>query len=244
MLEYTISQIEVDIGNPKVSDAALITIDIDWAPDIIIQDVIEVFERFDVSATWFITHRSPILERLRENKRFELGIHPNFNNLLMGNYQNGRNIEEVVDRLLEIVPNAKSVRSHSMTQNGRLHELFSSKGLTHESNDYIPFRSNIELRPWHISTGLIKVPCFWADDEALVMEDIPPIRKLAHSKGLKVFNFHPMHIFLNSENTARLRNSRHLYHSPDGLKQKRYYGNGIRNTFTDLLTLSKNTKVE
>jgi len=71
-------------------------------------------------ATWFVTHDTPLISRLRTNSKFELGIHPNFDFLIQGEPRNGGNAQEVVARLLEIVPEAKSVRSHSMTQSSRL----------------------------------------------------------------------------------------------------------------------------
>ena len=101
-----------------------ITLDIDWCSDDVLANSIDLLEKYDVSATWFVTHETPLLERLRENSKFELGIHPNFNFLLNGEQNNGRTSEEVIDRLLELVPDAKSVRSHSMTQSSVLLELF------------------------------------------------------------------------------------------------------------------------
>ena len=59
-----------------------LTLDLDWACDGVLEDTIDLVEGEDVSATWFVTHDTPLLERIRSNPRFELGIHPNFNGLL------------------------------------------------------------------------------------------------------------------------------------------------------------------
>ena len=115
-----------------------LTIDVDWAHDEILLDAIELFEQRNISATWFITHQTPILERLQSNRRFELGIHPNFEFLLQGDQRKGRDAEEVVDRLLEVVPKARVVRSHCMAQSTRLLDIFREKGLSHDCNHFVP----------------------------------------------------------------------------------------------------------
>ena len=144
-----ISQIHPD--DPSTwENKNFITFDIDWAHNDVMSDTIDLMERFDIAATWFVTHDTPLLKRLRANPKFELGIHPNFNFLLAGDPRNGATAEEVVDRLLEIVPEAKVVRSHSTTQSSRLLEIFEKKGLTHDCNHFIPEQAVIKLKPLFI----------------------------------------------------------------------------------------------
>ncbi len=58
---------------------AAITLDVDWAPDFMIDAAAQALVDREVKATWFVTHASPAVERLREHPDlFELGIHPNF----------------------------------------------------------------------------------------------------------------------------------------------------------------------
>ncbi len=108
----TISQIRVEA--PETWKGKLfLTFDLDWAHDDVIGDVIDLVESVDISATWFITHRSKALDRLRANPNFAIGIHPNFNPLLLGDTTNGTIATEVLKRIKAIVPEATSVRSHS-----------------------------------------------------------------------------------------------------------------------------------
>ncbi len=201
----TISQIKVD--DESLSKLYL-TIDVDWASDHVIESCIEVLAAKEVPTTWFITHNSPVLERLREISYFELGIHPNFNFLLNGDARNGRCAEEVVDRLLTLVPEAKSVRSHSMTQSSVLIDLFIQKGLTHECNHFIPEQSEIKLVPWHHWAGIVKVPYFWEDDVFCLSRRNSSVSELVKRDGLKVFDFHPIHVFLNTETMQRYNGCR------------------------------------
>ena len=202
MITSKISNISV-IKPKEWQEPLFLTFDIDWACDEVLADTIALAENANVAATWFVTHDTTLLHRLRNNPKFELGIHPNFNSLLEGNLQNGRNAEEVIDRVLKFVPEAKAVRCHSMTQNSRLLQLFVYKGLTHDCNHFTPEQSGILLKPWRLWNGLIKVPHFWEDDAVCIYEVNTPVQELLSMGGLKVFDFHPIHIFLNTENLER-----------------------------------------
>lgn len=223
-----ISDIRVEVPSTWNNNIFL-TFDIDWACDKVLEDTIDLVEKADIAATWFVTHDSPLLERLRTNPKFELGIHPSFNFLLEGNPGNGRNIEEVTNRLLAIVPDAKSVRCHSMTQNTRILQLFCDKGLVYDCNHFVPVQSGIQLKPWKLWNGLVKVPHYWEDDAAFIYNDMFDIRTLCRRRGIKVFTFHPIHVFLNTENTERYESTRSWHHDPEKLiKQRGDHPNGTR----------------
>lgn len=212
-----------------------ITLDIDWAHDEVLWDAIELLEGAGVKATWFITHQTALLEKMRANRKFELGVHPNFNFLLNGDNRLGKNAKEVVERLLHIVPEAVSVRSHSLTQNSNLLAMFKTLGLTHDCNHLIAEQTGIILKPWLLWNGLVRVPFFWEDDLACIEKTNTPINGLLKRKGLKVFNFHPIHIFLNTESMERYERTRDIHQNPIELIKHRYEGEGTRTRFLKLL---------
>ena len=226
---------DLNLDDKDSLDKIYLTLDVDWAHDKILTETIDLLEEYEVKATWFITHQTSIIEKLRSNPLFELGIHPNFNFLLDGDDRNGKNSREVVERLLEIVPEAKSVRSHSLTQNSYLMNLFCEFGLTHESNYLIPYQSRVELRGWKLWNGLFRVPIFWEDDVELMFGLKNNIDMVTNLKGLKVFNFHPIHIFLNSENIDRYQRAKQYVQKPDELINLKNTNLGVRNIFIDLL---------
>lgn len=220
-------------------DTTFLTFDIDWAHDEVLADTIDLVERAGISASWFVTHETPLLERLRGNALFDIGIHPNFNFLLQGDDRNGRNAEEVVNRLLAFVPEAKPIRSHSLTQNSHLLDLFSRVGLTHDCNHFIPAESGIAIRPWPLWNGLTRVPHFWEDDVACHSRDNRPIQELLMRPGLKVLAFHPIHIFLNTETLARYERMRPRFQEPEELIKHRFQGEGTRSRLQQLLKLAR-----
>ncbi len=230
----------IDPSRPDTWEGNIsITFDIEWAHDEILLDTVNILEQAGASATWFVTHDTPILGRLRDHPWFELGIHPNFNYLLNGEKKNGSNAEEVIDVLMELVPEAKSIRSHAMTQNSNLLDLFKKKGLTHDCNHFIPEQTEIFLRPWKLWNGLIRIPYFWEDDVTCMYEKNTSIEGLVQRKGLKVFDFHPIHVFLNTEHLDRYEQTRRLHHNPKELIKHRYEGEGTR---TKLLRLLQQVK--
>lgn len=232
-----LSEIKVDFSETEKS--IFITIDVDWADDVVIDDTIDLLEELDIAATWFITNETKAISRLRDNPKFELGIHPNFNYLLNGDFRNGRTAAEVIDRVLNIVPEAKSVRSHSMTQSSYILKLFGERGITHECNHFIPEQAEIELKPWSLWNGMIKVPYLWEDDLTYLYDRNNSIEMIAARPGLKVFGFHPIHIFLNSENLDRYERTRTIHYRPEELIKYRFYGHGTRNNLKTLIGLNK-----
>ena len=218
---------------------SFITLDIDWAVDEIIIDTLKLMEGSKISATWFVTHETPVLERIQSNDLFELGIHPNFNFLLNEEKKKGKDAEQIIDNMLKIVPEANSIRSHSMTQSSILLDLFVNKKLKYDCNHFIPHQANINIKPWVLWNGLFRIPYFWEDDLSCIFKEKCSIKDLVDRVGLKVFDFHPIHIFLNTENLNRYEKTRPIHQKPKELIKYRYDGYGIRNQFIELIEIFK-----
>ncbi len=95
------------------------TFDVDWASDEVFNETLDLLDSYNASATFFCTHETKVLERLRAGDRYEIGVHPNFNFLLEGNFRYGSNYKEVLKYYKAIVPESVSVRSHSLTQQSK-----------------------------------------------------------------------------------------------------------------------------
>ncbi|MGH7318238.1 MAG: hypothetical protein ACRELA_01200 [Candidatus Rokuibacteriota bacterium] len=180
-------------------DEAVLTIDVDWAPDPAIRFVAEHLIARGVRATWFITHRSPAIDELeRHPELFELGVHPN---LLPGS-THGHDVESVLSHCMELVPGARSMRTHGFMQwTGLLHHVLTRTPIAVDLSVLLPRAPLVSPArfEWR-GRGLLRIPCFWTDDYE--METTRPgwalAPLLASTRGLKVFDFHPIHIYLNS----------------------------------------------
>ena len=183
---------------PDNAKELFLTFDLDWAADFVLEPLLDFLEEKDLPATVFITHETALLPRIRQNKRLELGIHPNYNFLLSGEGK-GDCAEDTVERLMRLAPEARSVRAHSLGFSSRIMDIYKAHGLTHNSDIWIPHESGLTLRPFLHPSGLTMVPFMWMDD-GHCSRPSPPWDPGAFldGPGLKVFDFHPIHVYLNS----------------------------------------------
>lgn len=212
---------ELAVGDEHSWDAALfLTFDLDWAHDEVVADTLGLLEAQGVAATIFVTHDTPLLARMRRNPKIELGIHPNYTPLLGGDPRLGASIDEVLDRIMAIVPEAISVRSHSVTNSSRIVAAAIRRGLRFDSNAYIPYASGVVARPWTLADdGIVEAPFCFADDvQATSGAGWGAAPLLAHD-GLRVLCFHPIHIFLNTDTTARYEAARPHLRDPGRLRE-------------------------
>lgn len=242
--------IEIMLNFLKLSDISLsdkslwnksvfLTFDMDWACDAILADTLGMVERYKVSATWFVTHETTLLERLRNNPKFEMGIHPNFNFLLNGDFKNGSSADEVVERIMKIVPEAHSLRSHSLTWGDGISQVIRKRSIKIVSNVMIPEQNQIVLHPWQDWYGITHTPYFFQDSSCFYFKHNSSINELSVRDGLKVFNFHPIHVFLNTESMDRYERTRPFHKNPEELIKHRYDGFGTRSRLLELLKVGE-----
>jgi hypothetical protein len=217
----------------------LVTLDVDWAPDWACEAVADELERREVRATWFVTHATPVLERLRARPELhELGVHPNF---LPGS-THGDGAGAVLEHVLGIVPEAVSVRSHGLFQWGDLFRLLIERGLRVDSSTFLPGLPGIRpVTQWRGRKSLLRVPFYFSEDHE-VERPSPRLELAPHLavRGLKVFTFHPIHVCLNSAGAGPYeelkRRADDLRAAPRELVD-RYVepGAGSRTLFTELV---------
>jgi hypothetical protein len=189
------------MGEEKFIDDIVITLDVDWAPDFVIDAVSDLLFEKRTKATWFVTHDSPGVRRLFERRSlFEIGIHPNF----MAGSSQGKDFREVLVFLKTIVPDAKSVRTHGMVYSAEISRLFSVEfGLENDTSVFVGEMPRII--PMEVVYGgmnrILRMPYFWSDDGEMSIKEMPSF-SMGDGKfdvpGLKVLCMHPIHIFLNS----------------------------------------------
>jgi len=183
----------------------IFTSDIDWASETVIQDTIDLFEKYQIKCTLFATHKSKSIDLCNRNL-FEIGIHPNFNeNIINGS---GIPAKEIVQNLVQFYPEAIGVRSHSITTSGPLLEIFKEKGIQYESNQFVPYSKKIE--PYKCWNDITIIPYNFEDDVHYTYEksfEISLLDEFRSSEYL-IMDFHPIHIFLNTESDKTYQRAR------------------------------------
>jgi hypothetical protein len=212
-----------------------ITLDIDWACDEVIADSLQLLADAGLRATLFATHNTTLL---RDAGNHEIGIHPNF--LPTKDYAS------VLDKLRETYPSAKGVRCHSYYQSTPILDLFVQRGLKYDSNIVMLRCDGIRaFRHWN---GLVRMPVFWEDDVNCVAGgdwDADAL-SLSDPESLYIFDFHPIHLFLNTETMERYRRAKPHYQDAKkltGLANPSTNGTGTRVFFKQLLARIKAQKL-
>lgn len=167
-----------------------ITADLDWAPNYVIDNMIEILDKYSINATFFCTHKVDI-------KKHELGIHPNF----LPNSTQGKTPLVILTNLKKIFPRAKGVRAHNLLNYSSLYSLYKKVGIEYDSSIIIPLR---ETQPYMKYPGILEIPMSFEDD--LYFSNNKKtfrIKELRITKNKDfVFNFHPIHIFLNTNSIS------------------------------------------
>lgn len=193
----------------KYYDEVCLTLDIDWAPEPVVEIVVEMLSTANVRATFFATHDSPALLRL-DPQKFEVGLHPNFNNVTNGDY------DDAVRKLKALYPAATGARSHGLFVSTAILQRYMEHGLKYESNIFMPLHGR--LHPVTRFKELISIPFYWSDDKHLSLSDSFSVNDLGlRALGLKVYNFHPMHIFMNTHSDQHYQSYKKHYQNYDAL---------------------------
>lgn len=96
----------------------------------------------------------------------------------------------------------------------------------------------MHVAPFSLWSGAIIVPHRFQDNASIrLSEDLPDQNCLR--SGFHVFDFHPIHVFLNTESLDRYERTRSLHHNPKELIKYRYEGYGTRSRLIELLELVK-----
>lgn len=180
----------------------ILTFDVDWAPDFMIDNVSNQLIEQKLHATWFLTHDSPSVQRLFEYRDlFDFGIHPNF----FPNSTQGKNEKEIMDNFSKQFPDIKIIRTHALFQSTYfLRRLIEKYKIKIDVSLFLSKTPNLQPHKIFLNDSfgqIIRVPFFWEDD----IEMYDPTKKWTledsrfTSPGLKIFDFHPIHIFLNSD---------------------------------------------
>lgn len=204
------------------------TLDTDWCPEEILHYALALLREHDLACTIFATGRYAALENC-DPARIEIGLHPNFNEALPAQH------EAKLRELLALYPQAQGVSSHAMMSSTPLLDLFQAAGLQYDRNLLRYHDATAEAFQYY--NGLWRAPIFWEDDIWFAHEPLAPFAPalLAQHQAPLVFNFHPIHLYLNTASVEHYAAFKPYYHEPRKLLAYRHESYGVRSYFTDLI---------
>lgn len=160
----------------------LLTMDTDWAPAWVRQALWRLLEPYPVRATVFATGR--LDEAL---PGYEICPHPN----LAGKPHDRASLRDEIARVMEQVrPSGRGLRNHGTISPPELEDACGDLGLEWLSNTAALRRAGLAPVRGRL---LYDLPIFFTDGSWAASPDYD-----LTTPGLKVFLFHPIHVFLNT----------------------------------------------
>lgn len=204
----------------------ILTFDTDWIPENILDDILLDLKEKNIKATIFASNYYRCLVKPPSN--IEVGIHPNFDR---GNW-----MSQTV-KIKKIYPKSIGVRNHSLVFSERLRPIWRRLGIKYTSNS-IQFLQN-GIHPVPVTKNIIDFPLFHMDRFYLEMTEPKTdfgLKKFSLGKpGLKIFDFHPIHLTLNTPSQKYYEKHKINYKNIFKLKKTTYKGRGTRTLYDNLI---------
>jgi hypothetical protein len=199
------------LSAPDSLDAVCLSVDVDWVPDPVLAHVVDMIAGAGVSATLFATHATPVLATVSP-PAFEIGLHPNFDR--------GGDFDSPLEELKAAYPEARGGRSHGLAVSSRILKRYIAHGLRYESNVFLPGHEG--LRPVTRFEELVTIPFYWSDDKHLERGEPFELQAMRLDvPGLKVLNFHPIHVYMNTTSLPHYESFKAHYSDPNALAERR-----------------------
>ncbi len=219
-----------------------LTFDIDWAPDPIVEHVMDLVDSFGVPATLFCTdfrkdrsgHSSSLNQRF--GTRHEIALHPDF--------QATEQYGEVWDGMVGLYPEAKGWRSHNGMSGWPIMRAGVERGLRYEVLSSVfeayvpPSRTNRALPDCFtfmtafFDSHMLHVPGYPWRAEAL-----PHRHLLEDRNSIVILGFHPNIVYHDMRTADEYAARKPTYHlvDPDSGDRARAEPVGAKKLLTDLL---------
>ncbi len=207
-----------------------LTFDTDWVQEETLVELCKNLSNNHLKATFFVTREYKYLK----NPLFEINPHINFNSHYSDYKKEFLKIGKTIHK------KTKGIRNHSLYFHERLREIWRQSGIKYSINQLLPLVE--DLKPFYISKSVLELPLYFLDYWYLENNQKPKfdINDLKLGKpGLKIFDFHPIHLSLNTPSLNYYQKFRHFYHKPKMIKKYSFKGRGIGSLFFDFVEYIK-----
>ena len=221
----------------------IVTVDLDWAPEVAIEETLDFLKGKNIFPTIFTTHKSAIVEA--NFNELEVGLHPYFGK----DSSHGDSISEIVKHVMDLPHNLPAFRCHRFAVCNESKQAMLNAGMRLSSNTC----TDLEIvTPFKDRFGLIEAPIFLEDGGYLwrehPLEITARLRDAIIGPGIKIILIHPMHFAINTPYFKYMYDikqsvSRQEWNSmsKSTIDKIRWRGPGIRDFLIELLAISNNT---
>ncbi len=219
----------------------ILTFDMDWAPDWIMEDIADRLIKKEIPSTWLVTHETPFIKKLlKYPSLFDIGYHPDF----LRNSIEKKSVDSIMKKMKSIIPRRNIIRTHCLYQyTDLLRYLCTDHDIRVDLSVYLHLTQDIRSHFLNCKDGkkLLRIPTFFEDDLFFGENTDWGIKELGiEREGLKVFNFHPIHIALNSKDYRGYSELKEETHDLKLVKKEqinKFFNNekGIESLFSQLI---------
>lgn len=214
-----------------------VTVDLDWACEPAIAELLDYLRGREIPTTVFVTHRSRRVESAMHE--LEVGLHPNF----ARDSSHGETLDDVIEHVLALPHNLPAYRCHRFAASNEISERLAEAGMKFASNVCTDLHA---VAPFRDRSGVWQYPVFLEDGGYLrrghpLFLDAALAEHLA-APGLHVLLLHPMHFALNTPDFAFMRRlkdsmtrSEWREFSYEQVTAHRHCGAGVREFVTSIL---------
>lgn len=206
----------------SVTATVVLTADQDWAPEWAMQIFVETLQVLDCPLHLFRTNHSESLEGPRATPLITDGWHPNFKD----GSSHGKSIDDVIETMQRLFPSRTSVRAHSFVESSETWLKLRTAGMEVESHGLTDLQDHLFIQ--QMTSGLKRVLVYFEDDTYIPQDETQlNSERLLNGldrPGLKVLNFHPIHVAMNTPNMAFYVENREKAYSGAPIIQRERYG--------------------
>ena len=177
-----------------------LTIDLDWASEVVIQETLDWFHDNNIAVTVFATHESEVV--MNRMSTLEVGLHPYFSH----DSSQGSTPTETLESLSKITTNVPIYRSHRFLDSNQIRGHMKKLGMLASSNvctDLDP------VNPFTHRSGMTEIPISLEDGNYLErgydLGNVQQIVNLISNSDIFVIAIHPMHFVLNTPHYQWMR---------------------------------------
>jgi len=222
-----------EYANWREPKRIFLTVDVDWAPDYMIEYLLDIFREFNTSATVFTTHPSTLLKNLQHDDNFEISHHLYIDEAS----SQGKDVVTAINYLKKYYPHAAGNRFHLLAHSYRHLECLGDFGYQYDVS-VLRFNGSYLLPVFHHDLQMVLLTYCWED--GICENSRLPLNVSFHNPGVKIINFHPLNVYLNGEDSsnriALLKDNPSLLDCPRPRAHRyRSQGNGAEVALRNLL---------
>lgn len=242
-IDFQNNKLEV-LLNATSLKSVILSIDIDWAPDYMIEHVLSELKKNN--ASFFLTNDS-VFQRNLIKSTHDIGYHFN----LSSNSSQGNSFKEIYQYFKKFI-NKKLILNRFHLLNHSYSDLENLKQIDVKLDSSILMLNQSNILPAYLEdVDLIRIPYFWEDGTYLKTgKSLSEVEVNIETPGCKIFDFHPIDIYFNTyslEHRNLIKSLKKTVSEISKIESEKYINKskiGIGDVFKELISFISTNQIK